>query len=41
MASVNISDDLHRKLKIYCAKKDIKIKDFVEGVIKKAMKGGE
>ena len=33
--TVNIEIGLFKNLKILCAKKDIKIKDFVENAIKK------
>jgi len=35
MALIFLSDELHRKLKIYCASKGLKIKDVVEEAIKK------
>lgn len=41
MASVSISDELHKKLKIYCVKKGIRIKEFVEGALRKELKGGK
>ena len=37
MASITISDTIHKKLKIYCAKRGIKIKEFVETILSKEL----
>jgi len=34
MALIFLPDELHRKLKMYCASKGLKIKDVVEEAIK-------
>jgi len=41
MALVFLSNELHRKLKMYCASKGLKIKDVVEEAIKEYLKKGE
>mgnify|MGYP000356629578 CR=1 FL=1 len=38
MASLPCSDDVHRKLKVFCAKNRIKMKDFVDKAILLALK---
>jgi len=38
MATLPCSDEVHRKLKIFCAKKRIKMKDFVDKAILYALK---
>ena len=35
--TVNIPEDLFKKIKIYCAQNDIKIKDFIIESIKKEL----
>lgn len=37
--SLMISDKLHKELKIHCARKDLKIKDFVELAIWEKLTG--
>jgi len=41
MATLPCSDEVHRKLKIFCAKKRIKMKDFVDRAINYALKRGD
>jgi len=38
MASVPCSDEVHRKLKIFCASKNLKLKDVVDEAIKEYLK---
>jgi len=34
MALIFLSDELHRKLKVYCASKSLKLKDVVDEAVK-------
>lgn len=38
MLGVRIDKELIKKLKIYCAKKEISVREFVEELIEKAIK---
>jgi len=38
MASLPCSDELHRKLKIFCASHNLKLKDVVDEAIKEYLK---
>lgn len=35
--TVNISDKLHKKIKVYCAENDLKINNWIEEVLEKAI----
>ncbi len=38
MKPLMIEDDLHKKVKMYCVKKGIKIKDYINDLVEKALK---
>jgi len=39
--SLKIDEDLWKEVKIHCIKQGCDISDFIEGIIKKTVKGGK